>query len=256
MVLSGTLAAQVQHAFGAGEVLEFEVSYDSPFGKFTAGNAVVKVEDAVHNNQAVFHITGIGETNSFFDMFYKVRDRFETLIDTTTLLPYKFIRRTREGEYVFDDDVFFDHEKGVAVSRRATKPISPDAHDIISAVYFMRTLNVEDFGEDSLYYLNFYLDDSLYHSVVRFDGHVILETDLGYLPCLRITPMVVTGEVFSRRYPMTVWVTDDLNHIPIMAESEIIIGSVKMELTGYQNLRNPFVEALSRKQVRKLKKGQ
>jgi hypothetical protein len=41
-----------------------------------------------------------------------------------------------------------------------------------------------------------------------------------------------------------------------MAESEIIIGSVKMELTGYQNLRNPFVEALSRKQVRKLKKGQ
>ena len=68
--------------------------------------------------------------------------------------------------------------------------------------------------------------------------------------------MVVTGEVFSRKYPMTVWVTDDANHIPVLAESEIIIGKVRLELTDYQNLRNPFIKPLNKNEIRKLHKKQ
>jgi len=60
--------------------------------------------------------------------------------------------------------------------------------------------------------------------------------------CLKIAPMMATGNVFANAYPMFVWVTDDKNHLPLLAESKVIVGSVKMELTEYKNVRNP-VEA-------------
>lgn len=249
-------APVANEAFQTGEELTYKVNYSSAMGEFNAGIATVRIEETVFRDQAVWHIVGIGETNNFFDMFYKVRDRFESMINPETLLPVQFLRRTREKDFVFDDDIEFDRENGLAISRRKTKTVPDNVHDILSGVYFMRTLNVKDFSDDSLFYINFFLDDSLYNSVIKYKGKNILLTEWGYLPCLRITPMVVTGEVFSRKYPMTVWVTDDANHIPVLAESEIMVGKVRLELTDYQNLRNPFVKPLNKSEIRKLNKKQ
>jgi len=55
---------------------------------------------------------------------------------------------------------------------------------------------------------------------------------------------MATGEVFADKYPMYVWVTDDQNHIPVLASSKIIVGSIKIELSSYRNLKNPFLEPL------------
>jgi hypothetical protein len=41
-------------------------------------------------------------------------------------------------------------------------------------------------------------------------------------------------------------VTDDLNRIPVLIESELSVGRVKIELTGYSGLSNP-VEAIVKK---------
>jgi hypothetical protein len=39
---------------------------------------------------------------------------------------------------------------------------------------------------------------------------------------------------------MTLWITDDENKLPILVKSAVIVGSVKMELIKYSNLRNPI----------------
>lgn len=51
---------------------------------------------------------------------------------------------------------------------------------------------------------------------------------------------MVTGNVFADAYPMFVWVTDDENHLPVLAESKVIVGSVKMELVEVRNPRHPL----------------
>lgn len=241
------------NAYQAGESLKYRVFYNSFLGEVDAGVAVINVMKNELDGRPVYHVIGTGETNRFVDMFYKVRDRFESNIDTATLLPYSFLRRTREGDFVFDDDVSFKRVENIAESRRMEKPVPEDVHDIVSAVFFMRTLSIDDFGEDSLYYLNFYLDDSVYNSVITFEGRGIVETDWGWLPCLKVKPQLVMGEVFSKKYPMSVWVTDDENHLPVLAESEIVVGSVRMELLDFDGLRNPFIEPLSKKERKNYK---
>lgn len=242
--LTAQQPARVNNAYKAGEKLTYRVYYSSPLGDFTAGTATMEVEELKSGSTDMFHLIGIGSTKGFFDWFFKVRDRFDSYVVKQTLLPKKFIRHTNEGSFHFEDEVDFDRVNNLAYSSRDTTPIPADVHDIISSVYYLRTLSVDVFNKDSLYYISFFLDDSVYHSVLKFVMRGKVETKWGKIPCIKVAPSLVTGNVFSDKYGMSVWVTDDDNKIPIFAESKIIVGSVRMELIEYEGLKNPFVEPL------------
>jgi hypothetical protein len=61
-------------------------------------------------------------------------------------------------------------------------------------------------------------------------------------------PGMATGEVFSNKYPMTLWVTDDKNHVPILANAAIVVGSLKAELKEYAGLKNEFTSIIELKE--------
>lgn len=235
----------INKAFKVGERLEYRVYYHSGVGNVTAGEAILTVDDwkerYTGNDKTVFHFTGIGNSKGLFNFFFKVRDKFESFVDQQTLLPYVFLRETREGGYKKDDKVTFDRDKLVATSYYEKRVIPPNVQDIVSSLYFMRTISVSDFGADSMYYINFHLDDSVYTSAIKYQGKGVLKTKWGKIRCLKIAPMMATGEVFADKYPMFVWVSDDENHVPILGESEVVVGSVKMELMEYSGLVKPLV---------------
>lgn len=235
----------INHAFKTGEYLKYRVYYSSAIGNFTAGEAILTVgkwEDKyAGKTKDVYRITGIGNSKGMFNWFYKVRDKFETFTDKNTLLPYAFIRKTREGKYEQDDIVIFDRDENEAITNSVEVTAIPDnVHDIVSAFYYMRTLNLEDFDIDSMYFINFFLDDSVYISAVKYMGKSEIDTKWGSIRCLKIAPMMASGEVFAEKYPMFIWISDDENHIPILVESEVIVGSVKMELMEFGGLVNPM----------------
>jgi len=234
------------NAFQAGETLKYKVYYESILtGKVNAGTATleVKVSNRRFYDRETYHITGVGKSNAAFDMFFKVRDKYESYIDKQGVFPYLFIRKTKEGGYVFNDEVYFDHENLSAKSTRKTKNITPYIQDIVSASYYARTLSADTLEKGDYISVNFFLDDSAYISVIEFDGRQNVETELGIFRCLTFKPMVATGEVFSNSYPMTLWITDDENKMPVLGKSAVIVGSVKMELIKYSGLKSP-VEAL------------
>lgn len=235
------------NAFEIGEKLKFKVYYESLItGKVNAGTATLEVKSSKRrfSGREVYHIVGIGKSNPAFDMFFKVRDRYESYVDKEGLFPHLFIRRTREGGYVTNDDVYFDHAELTATSSNKTKDITPYIQDIVSASYYARTLSADTLEEGDNISVNFFLDDSAYISVIQFVGRQNVETDLGIFRCLTFQPMVVTGEVFSNPYPMTLWITDDENKLPILGKSAVVVGSVKMELIKYWDLRNPIESKL------------
>jgi hypothetical protein len=40
------------------------------------------------------------------------------------------------------------------------------------------------------------------------------------------------------------WVTDDKNHVPLLAESAILVGTVKLELIKYSGLANALTSKI------------
>jgi hypothetical protein len=230
--------------FLPGEFIKYRVYYDSWMTSWmTAGYGTMEIDTGyvTTNGRETYHITVTGNSAGMFNLFYKVRDRFETFIDTEGMMPLKFVRRTGEGGYKKDDEVLFDHIRKTARSTRATKEITPYVQDIVSAYYYMRTWDFDTAKVNDTYNLDFFLDDSLYHSEIVFLGREWVKTDFGKIYCLKFKPRVAVGEVFKDPYPMELYISDDRNKIPVLMRSAVFIGSVKIELVDYRGLRYQFV---------------
>ncbi len=55
---------------------------------------------------------------------------------------------------------------------------------------------------------------------------------------IRFSIQLVEGTVFKAGEELIVWATDDRNHIPVMVDAKILVGSVKAILVSSENLRN------------------
>ena len=237
-------------AFIPGEYFKFSVYYDSHVtGKVTAGVATleVKFEKPTVNGRSCYHVVAEGHTKGAFNLFFRVNDHFESNIDEEYLVPWTFSRKTREGDYSFDDEVKFNQFSGGFSSKRANKKMPVGTHDILSMFFFVRNNDFTNAKNGDTFPIEFMLDDSVYTSVIMYMGKEVVETDLGKFRCLHFKPMVVTGNVFSQSYPMDVWITDDKNHMPVLGESAVIIGALKIGLVEYKGLANEPAALLDRK---------
>ncbi len=236
-------------AFKTGEVLHYRFYYDAWLtGKITAGIGTLEVKDSEEkfNGRSAWHIDTEGQSKGLFSWFYKVYDQFDSYVDKEFFAPYYFIRRTREGGYIKDDEYRFNQQKNYVVTRTDSIQIPKYTQDIISAIYFARTFNCDTLKIGDAFPVNFFLDDSVYVSAIVFEGREDIKIDLGKFHCLRFKPGMATGEVFSDKYPMMLWVTDDKNHIPILAKSAVVVGNVKAELMDYSGLANPLTSLIEK----------
>jgi len=107
-------------AFHAGEIVTMKVFYNALGVYVGAGEAVFTTSLERFNGKAAYHCVGEGKNYSVFDNFFKVRDRYETYIDTATMLPIKFIRNVDEGGHKIYNNVTFNQGTGTAVSTAIT----------------------------------------------------------------------------------------------------------------------------------------
>jgi hypothetical protein len=241
-VFSQTYRTVENSAFVRGEKLTFRVAFNSALtGSITGGKATLELknENKKINGRSTYHVVGEGKTTGFIELFYKVHDRFESYFDQDALIPWQFIRRTRENNYKKDDLVIFRQNDRLAVSLTKVMKVPANVQDVISAFYYARTLDISNLQPGDIIDVPFFLDDSVYQSRVIFKGKETVKTKLGKFRCVAFRPMVATGYAFDDPYPITVWITDDKNRLPILIESEQSVGRARVELISYSGLANP-----------------
>ena len=240
---SGQLRKIENNSFHRGEFMVFRAYYNSRLtGNVTAGEATLEVRptNMIIGGRSTMHVVSEARTRGLFNLFFRVTNRYESYLDEQAIAPLMFIRRINEGGYIKNQDVMFNHYDNIATSNTATVPIAPYVQDIISAFYFARTYDYSDAQVGDAFNVDFFLDDAVYVTRIVFDGREQIKTRVGTVNTLRFKPMVLEGTVFNQPYPMTLWITDDKNKIPVMIESGLVVGRVRLELTEYKGLRNPF----------------
>jgi hypothetical protein len=80
----------------------------------------------------------------------------------------------------------------------------------------------------------------VYNLYIRYLGKEVIKTRYGKYHSIKFRPLLIKGTIFTGGEKMTVWVSDDQNHVPLRLESPITIGKIAVDLMGYQNLRHPF----------------
>jgi hypothetical protein len=231
-------------AFRRGEKLIYRVYFRSfVTGRVNAGDITLQVTDSDRkfNGRDTYHIECVGKSRKSFHWFMNVEDKFESFIDERALFPWLFIRQTHEGHFRKDDEVVFRPDSNVAISRYAVKKIPPKVQDILSAYYYARTTNFTKLPPGEALSVPIFYEDSVFISNVICNDREKVKTRMGYFNCVKFLPMVLTGNAFSSRFPMTVWISDDENKIPILIKAALVLGRVEVELIESSGLANPLL---------------
>jgi hypothetical protein len=227
-------------AFSDGESVTFSVYYTLAGIYVWGGDAIFSVSQDHMNGKAVYHVIGDGKTNSFFDSYFKVRDRYESYIDTATLKPVKFIRNVDEGGYKLYENITFNENTNTATTTKGLYPVPVCIQDVLSSIYYARNIDFNAYKVGDKIPFNMFLDNQVYNLYIRYLGKEVINTRYGKFHSIKFKPLLIKGTMFQGGEGMSVWVSDDPNHIPLRVESPITIGSVKVDMTKYHGLRYPL----------------
>lgn len=214
--------------FGAGEKLVFNVQY----GLITAGEATLEIRNVAEMaGQPCYRIVSDARTNDFFSKFFAVRDRYESYMDTTELYSLRYEKHVREGKFKRDESVDFDQKSHRAVYKDKVVPIPPRTQDVLSALYYVRTLPLE-VGQ-SIALAN-HTDGKNYPLTVKVHGRERVKVDAGEFDCLVVEPILRGPGIFTQKGRLMVWLTDDERRMPVLMKSKVVIGYVAAVLKSYQ----------------------
>jgi hypothetical protein len=104
---------------------------------------------------------------------------------------------------------------------------------MMSAVFYARTIDFSNSKPGDIFTIPTLVDDEIYKLKMKYVGKETVKVDAGTFRCLRFVPIVQKGRIFKKQDDLSVWVTDDVHHLPILAQAKIQVGSVKMELKEF-----------------------
>ncbi len=228
-------------AFTFGEKLTFKAKY-SLYVNVPVGELKVQVQATPQdmNGSSCFHLTAKGKTFGFYDPFFKIRDNYESFIDLATMKTMYSSRDVNEGSFSFNETVVFDPKAKTAQTKKRTQKIPDTTMDVLSTLYYARNVDFTNAQPGQQYMFCTFIDDSAYRVGMEYVGKEVIKTDAGKFRCIKLKPLLVKDRIFKSKEDMALWITDDDNHIPILVMSGISVGSIKMELTAYENLKNPL----------------
>lgn len=232
-----TMAQNKITAFKDGEALKYRIHY----GIINAGYATLDVTEKENE----FHFVGKGWTTGMTNLFFKVRDRYESFADKNTLKPNRFVRDVKEGGYTQNRDIYFDHENKTATVKdfklNTTKSYDiEDIQDVVSSFYMLRNQSIDTMKIDTDIVLNLFIDAESFPFRLKLLGEEIVNSKFGKINCYKFRPLVQAERVFKEEESLTIWISADENKIPIRVKAKLAVGALKMDLDSYRGLANSF----------------
>ena len=231
------------YSFKAGEKLEYKLNY----GFLNASYASLTLNEEILDGEKVFRATSVGRTTGLARLFFKVEDIYESYFDINKTLPLRFIRKIDEGGYTKNTIIDFDlvnqkaYVNDIKNGEKSNHKIKKNTQDLISTFYYLRNyFSLDEIKINESFRVNIFFDKENYDFNLKFLGIEVLDTKFGQIECLKFIPIVQKGRVFNEEESITLWVSNDLNKVPIRIQADIAVGSIKCDLENFKNLKYPF----------------
>ncbi len=246
-------------AFRHGERMEFILHYRWGAVNTDVGSATVELDSLTYNGLKAFHCSAYGRTTKMFDLFFKVREDFNSWFTRDGVRPLKFTRDTYEGGYEAKNTYIYDWKAAeprivadVYSSKKGMKsmeiPLTPCTFDLPSLFFFARNMDFDSIEPGRKYPMTFAIDDEVFNVYFILHGRETIKVrGLGTVRTIKFAAKLLEGEVFKGEEDMLIWVTDDGNRLPVYFQAPLIVGLATGRLTGYEGLKYPFESLIESK---------
>ncbi|MCC8034415.1 MAG: DUF3108 domain-containing protein [Rikenellaceae bacterium] len=255
---SSPLDKEKEIAFSDNEKLTYIVSYSAALiPRVDAGEVVLRTSRTTVNSKPAYNIYANAKVLASFKSIFDLDDTYQSWLAADDLKPLKYSFRLREGKYRANCDYTYDWPSGKVKThyhnlkkpegRTTVISLKSRSYDAIALFYNLRCVDMGNFSVGGKYNLQMVLDDKIRTVTFKFLGREQRKIGkLGTFNTLKFSCTIATSsdsESFEDGSEFFLWVTDDKNRIPVYLESPIKVGSVKVTLTDYQNLKHPVGKA-------------
>ena len=212
--------------FDVGERLDYEVK----FGFVSVGSGSMEVVGYENvRDRPTWHTVFRVKGGTFF---YKVDDRFESWIETTTLSSLRHKQDINEGrrdrERTFE---IFPRRPSYIEDDKPEKPSVPNPLDDGSFLYFIRTVPLE-IGKT--YEFNRYFRPDRNPVKITVLRRERIKVPAGTFDAIVIQPSIKSKGIFSENGRAEVWLSEDDSHIMLQMKSKLSFGSLNLYLKSYR----------------------
>jgi len=203
-----------------------------------AGDASLSVEnEGVVDGEVTYRFVSTANSSRFFSTFFKVEDTVVSVWSPSQRVPLRFERHISEGSYRKEESVVFDHDQHVAVYEDGSEHEVPeDVQDVLSAFYTVRTQRLQ--VGDVIDIAN-HNNGKNYDLQVRVLTRETVEVPAGTFDCFVVEPLLETAGLFKQEGRLTIWLTADARHMPVLMKSKVAVGSIVAELESFRLGRPP-----------------
>lgn len=224
---AGEPVSPVARPFQIGEKLTYDIS----FLNISAGTAVMEVALGGDDRSIAKFIT-TAVSSPTVTRFFPVDNRVESLTSLETLLPDHMTFRRREGKKKEDIEYIFHRKDNTVTAIRGgtteTVPIPADTQDLISCLYYVRSLL--PFKTGASQGLTIYHDKKIRQVEVRVEGIETLEGPWGKMETAQVLVIMPFQGIFLNQGNIRVWFTTDERRIPLRMKAKVVIGSIVADL--------------------------
>jgi hypothetical protein len=238
-VQQDTRKALPNNAYVVGEELDFLMYY----GIINIGRASMTVREfPSKDKRTIYHAKAEARTVGITKVFTSLHHIYESFFDELDGKPIKAVRNVKESNYSDYDEALFDHETHRVKSlKKGIVQVPDNIYDIISSVYYMRRVGFTNLAVNDTLRIQTYFTDKVFEYEIVYKGKEQITTRLGTFNALKFQPVVETGRSFKTKDDMRFWLSADKGHVPLRAEFDLRIGSIKCDLIGHKGLKNKLV---------------
>ncbi|MTI33410.1 DUF3108 domain-containing protein [Xanthovirga aplysinae] len=235
----------IKKKFSQAEMFKYRV-FLGFFGN--AGEATIVLNPGVHdyNGQSCYKAEVYGKSSGLWSAFFRIRDNWGAYFDTTTLLPVKSYRNIEEGKYRKYESVDYHQDKKSLVLKNFKEPthenqkmeleqeVPFEVYDLVSGAFYLRALDYDQMQKGDTLNVKGYLDKETFSFNIIFDGRTTVKTRIGKFKAFKLTPIMPDNKLFKGENAISVWISDDINKVPLKVKAEMFVGSVGIEITEFQ----------------------
>lgn len=231
-IFSSVAASEMNHPFQPGEKMHFVLKY----GAISAGEATLEVHDMVEvQGVEAYHFVMTARSNSFIDIFFKVRDRIDSFADASMNHSLYYKKDQKEGKTRRNIKVDFDwkENKSTYVNFDTEPKIInqiPGTFDPLAIFYYSRLLDFQKVVEFEHPVTD---GEKNMMGILRVIGKEIITVPAGTYETFVLEPDLQKVEgVFSKkqRTKTKLWVTNDGRRLLVQMKSKAMVGSFVAEL--------------------------
>ncbi|MBC7386465.1 MAG: DUF3108 domain-containing protein [Cryobacterium sp.] len=192
-------------------------------------------------NRKVMQIKATAVSSAVMNLFYRLNDTIESFWDYDGLFSHRFHLVLDEAKQKRDSLELYDSEKKQTyywnrrnhvdkgnIDSKEYFDIPPFPQDSFSALYYLRTLPLEDGG---VYSFPVVSEGKSWEAVATVVGREMMDTPLGKKKCIIVRPQTrYQGVLKQEKGDSFIWLTDDDRRFIVRLEAKVKIGSVAARL--------------------------